>query len=35
IDEIRGMDITITTDATNDADARLLLDQFDFPFKGR
>jgi large subunit ribosomal protein L5 len=35
IDEIRGMDITITTDAKNDEHARLLLDQFDFPFKGR
>ncbi|MCX7546165.1 50S ribosomal protein L5 [Marinicella sp. S6413] len=35
IDEIRGLDITITTDAKNDEHARLLLDQFDFPFKGR
>ncbi|MCB1581631.1 MAG: 50S ribosomal protein L5 [Marinicella sp.] len=35
IDELRGMDICITTTAKNDEDARLLLDQFDFPFKGR
>jgi large subunit ribosomal protein L5 len=35
IDQIRGMDITITTDAKTDEHARLLLDQFDFPFKGR
>ncbi|MCF6300742.1 MAG: 50S ribosomal protein L5 [Proteobacteria bacterium] len=35
IDQLRGMDITITTDAKNDIDARLLLDQFGFPFKDR
>ena len=35
IDELRGMDICITTNARNDEEARLLLDQFDFPFKGR
>ena len=35
IDELRGMDICITTSAKNNEDARLLLDQFDFPFKGR
>lgn len=35
IDELRGMDICITTNARNDEEARMLLDQFDFPFKGR
>ncbi len=35
IDELRGMDICITTSARNDEEARMLLDQFDFPFKGR
>ncbi|MGJ8663905.1 MAG: 50S ribosomal protein L5 [Marinicella sp.] len=35
IDELRGMDICITTTAKNDEEARMLLDQFDFPFKGR
>lgn len=35
IDELRGLDICITTTAKNDEEARLLLDQFDFPFKGR
>ncbi len=35
IDELRGMDICITTTARNDEEARMLLDQFDFPFKGR
>jgi large subunit ribosomal protein L5 len=33
IDAIRGMDITITTTARNDAEARALLDAFGFPFK--
>jgi len=33
IDAIRGMDITITTTASNDAEARALLDAFGFPFK--
>ncbi len=35
IDELRGLDICITTTAKNDEEARMLLDQFDFPFKGR
>lgn len=35
IDALRGMDITITTNARNDEEARMLLDEFDFPFKGR
>ncbi len=35
IDAIRGLDICITTTAKNDEEARMLLDQFDFPFKGR
>jgi len=35
IDAIRGMDITITTTAQNDEDARLLLNEFDFPFKDK
>lgn len=33
IDAIRGMDITITTTATNDAEARALLKAFGFPLK--
>lgn len=33
IDAIRGMDINITTSATNDEDARTLLAAFNFPFK--
>jgi len=33
IDAIRGMDINITTSATNDEDARALLAAFNFPFK--
>ncbi len=33
IDTIRGMDITITTNARNDDDARALLEMFMFPFK--
>lgn len=33
IDEIRGMDITITTTATNPAEGRALLEAFNFPFK--
>ena len=33
IDAIRGMDINITTSATNDDDARALLAAFNFPFK--
>jgi large subunit ribosomal protein L5 len=35
IDELRGMDICITTTARNNEEARMLLDHFDFPFKGR
>ncbi len=35
IDALRGMDITITTTARNDDEARMLLDQFNFPFKGK
>ena len=34
IDKIRGMDITITTSARNDEEARALLDGFSFPIKG-
>lgn len=33
IDAIRGMDITITTSARNDDEARSLLRGFDFPFR--
>ena len=33
IDEVRGMDITITTSAMTDEEARALLDQFKFPFR--
>jgi large subunit ribosomal protein L5 len=33
IDVIRGMDITITTNAKNDAEALALLQAFSFPFK--
>jgi large subunit ribosomal protein L5 len=33
IDALRGMDINITTTATNDEDARALLAAFNFPFK--
>ncbi len=33
IDTLRGMDITITTSATNDDDGRALLRAFNFPFK--
>ncbi len=33
IDALRGMDINITTSATNDEDARALLAAFNFPFK--
>ena len=33
IDVIRGMDITITTTAKNDAEALALLQAFNFPFK--
>lgn len=33
IDQIRGMDITITTTASNDAEGRALLEAFSFPFR--
>lgn len=33
IDAIRGLDITITTSAKNDKEARALLSAFSFPFK--
>ncbi|MEJ2107417.1 MAG: 50S ribosomal protein L5 [Acidiferrobacteraceae bacterium] len=33
IDQIRGMDITITTTARNDDEARALLDAFRFPIR--
>ena len=33
IDAIRGMDISISTSATNDEDGRALLAAFNFPFK--
>ncbi|MCG6976985.1 MAG: 50S ribosomal protein L5 [Acidiferrobacterales bacterium] len=35
IDQLRGMDITITTSATNDDEARALLAAFNFPIKGK
>ena len=34
IDALRGMDITITTSARNDEEARALLAAFSFPLKG-
>jgi len=33
IDTIRGMDITITTNARTDEEARALLESFSFPFR--
>lgn len=33
IDAVRGMDITITTSARTDAEARALLEAFHFPFR--
>jgi large subunit ribosomal protein L5 len=33
IDALRGMDITITTSAKTDAEARALLEAFNFPFR--
>ena len=33
IDKLRGMDITITTSATNDEEGRALLNAFNFPLK--
>ncbi len=35
IDAIRGMDITITTSAKNDAEGMALLKAFNFPFKAK
>lgn len=34
VTQVRGMDIAITTTATNDDDAKKLLAMFNFPFKG-
>jgi len=34
VDTIRGLDITITTTAKTDQEARTLLEQFGFPFRG-
>ena len=33
VDKVRGMDITITTSAKTDDEARALLTAFNFPFK--
>lgn len=33
VDKVRGMDITITTTATNDEEGRALLNAFNFPLK--
>jgi large subunit ribosomal protein L5 len=33
VDALRGMDITITTTATNVEQGKALLEAFDFPFK--
>jgi large subunit ribosomal protein L5 len=33
IDVLRGMDITITTTAKNNEEARALLEAFSFPFR--
>ncbi|MDE2195844.1 MAG: 50S ribosomal protein L5 [Gammaproteobacteria bacterium] len=33
VDAVRGMDITITTNAKTDAEARALLEAFHFPFR--
>jgi len=35
MDTIRGMDITITTSAKNDAEGFALLQAFNFPFKDK
>ena len=35
VDAMRGMDITITTTAQNDAEGRALLRAFNFPFKAK
>ena len=34
VDALRGMDITITTSAKTDAEARALLAAFNFPIRG-
>lgn len=34
VDQLRGMDITITTTAKSDEEAKALLDAFSFPFRG-
>ena len=34
VDAIRGLDVTITTSATNDEQARALLKAFNFPIRG-
>ena len=33
IDQIRGMDICVNTSANNPADAKVLLEELNFPFK--
>ena len=33
VDAVRGLDITITTSAKSDSEARALLEQFKFPFR--
>jgi large subunit ribosomal protein L5 len=33
VDALRGMDITITTTARDDAEGRALLESFNFPFR--
>jgi large subunit ribosomal protein L5 len=33
VDAVRGLDITITTSARSDQEARALLEQFKFPFR--
>ena len=33
IDQVRGMDITITTTADDDKQGRALLEAFNFPFR--
>ena len=35
IDKIRGLDISISTSASSDAEAKALLEAFDFPLKDR
>jgi len=34
VDDLRGMDITITTSAETDEEGRALLEAFSFPFRG-